>query len=703
MSMPVAYERQDDIAVVTVNNPPVNALSQTVRQGLLDALALAMADDKAKAVVVLGAGRTFIAGADIREFGKPPMAPRLSEVVSAYEDAPKPVIAALHGTALGGGLEFALGCHYRVAVTSAKAGLPEVHLGLIPGAGGTVRTPLLTGAAAAIDMVTTGRQVPAHEAQQTGLLDAVYDTYTPLEAGLQFARKAIDENMPVRRARDVQDKLEADRAKIAELRESRAAIEKTARGQTSPLVGLDAVLATLEMPFEEALKNERTLFEDLLKSDQSKALIHAFFSERQVGKVPELETGKPRDIAKIGVIGGGTMGSGISLAMLNAGIPVTMVERDDDALTAGRGRVEETLQGGIKRGKMTEEKMQHILSDLFSGSTDLADLADADLVIEAVFEDMDVKKDIFARLDKICKPGAVLASNTSYLDINEIAAVTSRPEDVIGLHFFSPANIMRLLEIVVADKTSPDVTATGFALAKRTGKIGVRAGVCDGFVGNRILGRYLKVAQMLVEDGASPYDVDAAVVEFGYPMGPFAMSDMAGLDIGWATRKRKATSRDPRERYSADFIDRVCELGRFGQKTGRGIYIYPDGARRGTPDDEVLAIIDKVRKEKGITARGFSHEEIIERYLAAMINEAVKILDEGIALRPLDIDMVQLAGYAFPRWRGGPMKYADMTGLDTVLASLKKFQEDDDYFWKPAELLVKLVETGQSFDSLNKG
>ncbi len=482
----------------------------------------------------------------------------------------------------------------------------------------------------------------------------------------------------------------------------KADAKKKARGQLSPLIALDAIMAAVyAKDFDEGMKIERQLFQDLMKTPQREALIHAFFGERTVGKVPELASGTARKVERIGVIGGGTMGSGITLAMLTAGIPVVMIERDEDALAAGRGRVEKTLQGGIDRGKLSGEERDRILSDLFSGSTSMDRLADVDLVIEAVFENMDVKKEIFTKLDAICKKGCVLATNTSYLDINEIAAMTSRPQDVIGMHFFSPANIMRLLEIVVADKTHPDVVATAFDIARRSRKVGVRAGVCDGFIGNRILGKYLRVAQMLVEDGATPYEVDEAVVGFGYPMGPFAMSDLAGLDIGWMTRKRKAAARKPEERYCADWLDRICEQDRFGQKTGRGVYIYPEGARRGEHDPEVLAIIEDVRKQKGIKPRTFTAEEIMERYMAAMINEGAKVLQEGIALRPVDIDIVQITGYGHPRWRGGPMKHADMTGLKKVLASIRKFEKEDAWFWKPSQLLVDLVEKGETFDSLN--
>jgi 3-hydroxyacyl-CoA dehydrogenase len=704
MASPVSYVLDGEVAVITIDNPPVNALSHAVRDGLLKAVERFQGDGKAKAAVICGAGRTFIAGADIKEFGKPLADPQLPHITNVIEASEKPVIAALHGTALGGGFEVALGCHYRVAVEGAKVGLPEVNLGILPGAGGTQRTPRLAGVEAAADMITSGRHVGAGEAQELGLVDHVDNkAETPAEAGIAFARLLLGNDQGPRPTRAITDKIEEARTDKGLFDRLKAAAMKKARGQLSPVVCIEAIEAAVtSADFDAGMARERELFQQLMDSPQREALIHAFFGERAVGKVPELKDGTARKVEKIGVIGGGTMGSGITLAMMNAGIPVVMVERDDKAIEAGRGRVEKTLQGGIDRGKLTPDKRDWMLENLYSGTTDMKALADVDLVIEAVFESMDVKKDVFTQLDDICKQGAVLATNTSYLDINEIAAMTKRPEDVIGMHFFSPANIMRLLEIVVADKTDVDVVATAFDIARRAKKVGVRAGVCDGFIGNRILGKYLRVAQMLVEDGASPYEVDEAVVGFGYPMGPFAMSDLAGLDIGWMTRKRKAATRNPEERYAADWLDRICEKDRFGQKTGRGVYIYKDGARRGEHDPEVLTIIEEVRREKGIEPRKFTADQIMERYMAAMINEGAKVLEEGIALRPVDIDIVQLTGYGHPRWRGGPMKYADMQGLDKVLASIRKFEKENANFWKPAQLLVDLVDKGETFDSLNR-
>jgi len=703
MSSPVAYTLDGDIAVISIDNPPVNALSHAVREGLLAAVERFRNDHAAKAAVIVGAGRTFIAGADIKEFGKPLADPQLPHITNVIETSGKPVVAALHGTALGGGLEVALGCHYRVAVKGAKVGLPEVNLGILPGAGGTQRTPRLVGVETAAEMITSGRHVGAAEALRSGLIDHLDEGSDPVAAGVAYARQLLAEGKGPRPTRDITGKLDEAKQDAGLFDRLKTEARKKARGQLSPLVCIDAIEAAVTSPgFGAGMARERELFQQLMASPQREALIHAFFGERTVGKVPELKDGKPRKVGKIGVIGGGTMGSGITLAMMNAGIPVTMVERDEAAIAAGRDRVANTLQGGVERGKLTPDKRDWMLANLYTGTTDMNALADCDLVIEAVFEDMGVKKEVFTQLDTICKPGCVLATNTSYLDINQIAAMTKRPEDVIGMHFFSPANIMRLLEIVVADKTHPDVVATAFDIARRAAKVGVRAGVCDGFIGNRILGKYLRVAQMLVEDGATPYEVDEAVVGFGYPMGPFAMSDLAGLDIGWMTRKRKAANRKKEERYSADWLDRICEQGRFGQKTGRGVYIYPQGARRGEQDPEVLQIIEDVRREKGINARKFTAEEIIERYMAAMINEGAKVLEEGIALRPVDIDIVQITGYGHPRWRGGPMKHADMTGLGSVLASIRKFEAEDAWFWKPAQLLVDLVEKGETFDSLNR-
>lgn len=696
MTEPVRYSLEDGIALIVIDNPPVNALSRAVRAGLSDAVDRFASDAGARVAVIAGAGRTFIAGADIREFGKPMEEPFLPDVINRVEACAKPVVAALHGTALGGGLEVALGCHARVALASAKVGLPEVTLGILPGAGGTQRLPRLAGADAALDLITSGRHVGAVEALKLGIVDAVVDADDPLEAGRAFARDLVAGGNKGRRSGEL-DPGEKDTGLFSEWR---AKTKKAARGQLSPMVAIDAVEAAFDLPFDEGLARERSLFTELMNSDQRAGLTHAFFAERAVAKVPEARGAEPRNIASIGVIGGGTMGSGIAVAALNAGLPVTLVERDAASADRARGIVTKLLDDGVRRGKLSEARREQILGRDFTAATDYSALSATDLVIEAVFEDMNVKKEVFTKLDAVARPGAILATNTSYLDVDEIAAATSRPQDVIGFHFFSPAHVMRLLEVVVARETGADVVATGFALAKRLKKVAVRAGVCDGFIGNRLLNTYRKAADYMVEDGASPYEIDAALVGFGFPMGPFAVGDLAGLDIAWAGRKRRAATRDPRERV-VGFADRLCERGWFGQKTGRGFYLYEDGARRGVPDPEVEAIIAAEREAKGIAPRSFSAGEIVTRYMAAMINEAAKIVEEGIALRPLDVDVTTIAGYGFPRWRGGPMHYADRQGLASVLADLRQLHGEDPFFWEPAPLLARLADAGENFSSLN--
>lgn len=705
MSDAVAYECLTEdaggIAVITIDNPPVNAAGHAVRDGLLKAAQRFADDDSADIAVVVGAGRTFIAGADIREFGKPMQAPGLPEVVNFIESVDKPIVCAIHGTALGGGLETALACHYRVALNSARVGLPEVHLGLLPGAGGTQRLPRLIGVEAAVGVITSGRHVPAKEALALGIVDAVDPGASVREAGLAFARELLGGNRQVRRTSALSDRIDAVRGNAALFDGIRSAVKKKAKGQLSPVLCAEAVIAAVDLPFDEGVKRERELFMELMNSPQREALIHVFFADREVGKIPELKSASPRPLDRAAVIGGGTMGSGITVSMLFAGLPVTMIERDEESAARGRANVEKILDDGVRREKFDENHRDRLANDLYSCSADISSLASADIIVEAAFEDMAVKKDLFKQIDQHAKPGAVLASNTSYLNVNEIASVTGRPQDVLGLHFFSPAHIMKLLEIVVADRTLPDVVATGFALAKRLKKIGVRAGVCDGFIGNRILERYLTLASYMVEDGTSPYDIDRAVVNFGFPMGPNQMGDLAGLDIGMANRKRKRAE-GWKGRYAADYMDRISELGRYGQKTGRGFYIYEDGGRVGKPDPEVLEIIDKVRAEKGIEPRPLDEHSIMRRYMAAMINESARVVEEGIALRPLDVDVTMIYGYGFPRWRGGPLKYTDMTGVKSILDDIRSFESEDPDFWKPAQLLVDLAERGETFDSLNK-
>jgi len=695
----VASQRHDGILVLTIDNPPVNALSADVRRGLADAIQAAQDDASVQAVLLVGAGRNFIAGADIREFGKPPQPPALPDVCNAIEASAKPVVAALHGAALGGGLEIALAAHYRIALPGARLGLPEVNLGLLPGAGGTQRAPRLAGAAAALDLMLSGRHASAEEALSLGLVDRLDSGADALAAGLAYARELLAQGAAPRRTRDATAAL-ADRAAAqAAIDAARAQVEARARGLFSPAKIIDAVQAALDQPFDAGLRTERALFLQCLDSPQRAGLVHAFFAERETAKAPETRAAQPRPLERLGVVGGGTMGAGIAVAMLDAGLPVVMVEQDDAALARGRARVEQVYDLLIKKGRLDAAGKAERMAR-YRGATSYDALADADLIVEAVFEDMDVKTAVFAALDRVAKPGAVLASNTSYLDIDRIAAATRRPADVLGLHFFSPANIMKLLEVVVGGRSAPDTVATGFELARRLRKVPVRAGVCDGFIANRILAVHRQAAELMMEDGASPYQIDDAVRAFGYPMGPYQMTDLAGGDIGWATRKRRAATRDPQLRY-VQIADRLCERGWFGQKTGRGFYLYPDGARTGTPDPEVLAIIDAERQRAGITPRAFDQEEIQRRYLAAMINEAANVVREGIALRPLDVDVAFLYGYGFPRHRGGPMHYADQVGLPRILADIREFAPQDPHFWKPAPLLVELVESGRTFASLN--
>ena len=696
----VTTTRLGSVLLVTINHPPVNALSVDVRHGLLAAAQAADADAGVAAVLIVGAGRAFIAGADIREFGKPPMAPSLPEVCSRIEACRKPVVAAIHGPALGGGLEVALSAHYRLAMPDARLGLPEVLLGLLPGAGGTQRAPRLMGVKPALEMMLSGRHLGAREALALGLVDRLGEGTDVLAAGLAYANELVASGAGVRPTRAANAALADKAASQAALDALKADTARKTPGLFSPLKIIEAVQGALDLPFDEAVALERQLFLQCLDSPQRTGLIHAFFAEREVAKSPETRNATPRAIASVGVIGGGTMGAGIAVAVLNAGLPVTMVERDDASIARGRANVEKVYDGLVAKGRMTPDARASVMAR-FSGSTAYDALARADLVIEAVFEEMGVKKAVFAELDRVCKPGAVLATNTSYLDIDEIAASVSRPQDVVGLHFFSPAHIMKLLEIVVPAQVSADVVATAFDLAKKLKKVPVRAGVCDGFIGNRMLAVYRASADHLLEDGASPYQIDAAAREFGYPMGPFQVADLAGGDIGWATRKRKAATRDPRARY-VQIADRLCERGWFGQKTGRGYYLYPEGARTGTPDDAVLAIIDAERQRAGTTPRSFSNKDIMRRYLAAMVNEGARVVAEGIALRPLDVDVTLVHGYGFPRFRGGPMKYADMVGLPTILTDIHEFAREDPLFWQPAALLLQLIEEGRNFDSLNK-
>ncbi|PCM44403.1 3-hydroxyacyl-CoA dehydrogenase NAD-binding domain-containing protein [Marinobacter sp. ANT_B65] len=697
MSEVVTYSREGAIGVITVNYPPVNALSHAVRSGLVAALEQGQEDSEAKVLLLVCDGRTFIAGADIREFGKPMQEPGLPAVVEQYENSDKPLVAAIHGTALGGGLETALGCHYRVALSSAKVGLPEVKLGLLPGAGGTQRLPRLTGAQKALEMITSGEFVGAKDALALGIVDAVDEGNDVKAAGLAFAQKVADEGRPVRRVRELTDKVAADKGSDV-FDKFRAVLQKKARGQFSPFKCVDAVEAAFNLPFAEGMKRERELFMECMGSSQRNGLIHSFFAEREVSKIKGLSKDTPvRDVNSVGVIGAGTMGGGIAMNFANVGIPVTIVEMKQEALDKGLGIIRKNYENSAKKGRLTSQQVEDRMA-LITGSLDYDDFKDVDLVIEAVFENMAVKKEIFAKLDSVCKPGAILASNTSTLDVDEIASATKRPEDVVGMHFFSPANVMKLLENVRGSKTSDEVKATVMAVAKKIKKVGVLVGNCHGFVGNRMLHRRGAEAMALVNEGATPQQVDKVLTDLGYPMGQFAMSDLAGIDVGYRIREER---RKAGEQVDASWMDRLAEQNRLGQKTMAGVYKYEEGSRKPIPDPEVEQIIEAFRKEQGISSREITDQEILERCMYVMVNEAAKILEEGIADRALDIDVVWIYGYGFPAYRGGPMFWADEVGLDVILAAVEKYQGTvGGEQWEPADLLKKLVAEGKKFGEL---
>jgi 3-hydroxyacyl-CoA dehydrogenase len=685
----VELRRDGEIAVIVCDNPPVNALKHELRVGIQDAFARANDDKNVAAIVLTCAGRTFIAGADITEFDKPPQSPGLSDLNAQIEAIKKPVVAAIFGTALGGGLEITLACHFRIAASSARLGLPEIKLGLIPGAGGTQRLPRLVGMDKAMKMILSGDPIPAKEALSLGLVDEVFDG-DPAGAGVAFARKVLAEKRPLRKVGEIDDKLAELRKQPGKFDELAATHVKKARGLHAPAGALEALRGALDLPLAEGLDRERKKFQELRIGDQSKAQRHLFFAEREAGKVPGItKDTKARDIKKVAVIGAGTMGGGISMSFANAGIPVSVIETAEDALKRGLSVMEKNYKTSVSRGALREEDVTKRMG-LLNGTTDISATQDADLVIEAVFEEMPIKKDIFGKLDKLTKPGAVMASNTSYLDINEIAAATSRSADVLGMHFFSPANVMKLLEIVRGDKTSPEVLATAIAAARKIGKVPVVVGVCHGFVGNRMLRARSIEAERLLLEGVMPHEVDGALTEFGFPMGPFAMSDLAGLDVGWRMRKAQG--------LKAEVADALCEQGRFGQKTGKGFYVYEAGSRSGRPDPEVEQIIVAASKRLGVTRRPIDRKEIVERLIFPMINEGARILEEGIAQRPGDIDVIWIYGYGFPIWRGGPMFYADTIGLPYIrdrLAALAKATGDKRH--EPSLLLAKLAAGNSTF------
>ena len=675
---------ESNIALLTLNSPPVNALSLKVRQGLVSGLKDAISNNSVEAIVLICEGRTFIAGADITEFGGSDSlgteGNSLNDVMHLMENSPKPVVAAIHGTALGGGLETALACHYRVAVPSAKCGLPEVNLGLLPGGGGTQRLPRIVGAEKALQMVTSGEHVPAQQCLAMGLVDELTEENDLKNGAVTFAKKLVTENRPLVKVRDAQDVVEKDRGNNKLFADVRKSLARKTRGFLAPEYNIQCIEAAVNLPFDEGIKVEGKLFMELMMGNQSRAQQYLFFAQRQVNKIPDIERDTElKSVESVGVIGAGTMGGGISMNFANAGIPVTIVEQSQERLDKGLSIIRKNYENTAAKGRITAAQVEERMG-LIDGKTSLEDLNTQDLIIEAVFENMDLKKEIFTKLDSICKDGAILASNTSALDVNEIASVTNRPEDVIGLHFFSPANIMKLLEIVRGDKTSKTVVATSMAVAKRIQKIAAVVGVCPGFVGNRILAQRQREANKLILEGALPWDIDDALFDFGFPMGPFAMSDLAGLDIGW----NKETSNGESIR------DLLCEAGRLGQKSGKGFYVY-DENRNKSSDPEVEAIIKKFGEERQVRMRDINKEEILERCLYPMINEGFKILEEGMAIRASDIDIVWTNGYGWPAYEGGPMFYGNTIGFDKILFWLKKAELELGPEFKPSAYLEKVV------------
>lgn len=696
MTHSVSYTKDGDIGVITVDNPPVNALSQHVRQGLSESFATA-ASDETTATILICDGRTFIAGADISEFGKPMEPPHFLETLANIENSPKPVVAAIHGTALGGGLETALCCNYRVAVPSARVGLPEVHLGLLPGAGGTQRLPRLIGPQAALDAIAGGVPIKAPAAHAAGVIDELVEEGQLLEGAKAFARKIVAEGAPLKKVRDLNDKVTDVDPAIFEA--ARAQARKTRRGFEAPLSCIACIEAACTLPFDEGMARERELFQELHDGVQSAAQRHIFFSERAAAKVDDMPKGvKPLAIKSVAVIGAGTMGGGIAMNFANVGIPVIILETQQDYLDKGFAIVRGNYERTAKKGRLSDAQVDERMG-LLTPTLDYADLANVDMVIEAVFENMEIKKEVFTKLDEVTKPECILASNTSTLDVDEIAAVTKRPEKVIGTHFFSPANVMKLLEIVRGAKTSHETLATTLAVTKAIGKVGVVVGVCDGFVGNRMIHMYGAQAQYLLEEGCLPHEVDAPIYDLGFAMGPLTMFDMAGLDVGWRIRQGKGLPESlPAGQRYCEISDRVCEMGRYGQKTGAGFYKYEPGNRVAQRDPDIEKLIVDYSKEKGIERRNIGAEEVVERLMYALINEGAWILEEGIAQRASDIDVIYVYGYGVPAYLGGPMFYADHIGLDKVYKRVCDFAEQDPASWKPAPLLKKLAESGGTFN-----
>ncbi|OUS05524.1 3-hydroxyacyl-CoA dehydrogenase [Gammaproteobacteria bacterium 54_18_T64] len=694
MSNTVSFSKQGAIGLIKVNNPPVNALNQSVRAGLKTCVEQGLADDGVKAMVLICEGRTFIAGADINEFAKGMGEPGLVPVIGNMETAAKPIVAAIHGTALGGGLEVALGCHYRVALSSAKVGLPEVHLGLLPGAGGTQRLPRLVGAQAALELIVGGGHVPAAKALELGIVDEIVDG--DLEAAaIAYAEKLLADGSGPRAIRDIAP--EAAGSEVFDNFEK--SIARKQRGFLAPFHIIKSIRAAFELPFDKGMAREEELFMELMRSSESASQRHIFFAEREVAKVPGLakDTVK-REINCGAVVGAGTMGGGIAMNFANAGIPVKLLEMKQEFLDKGIALIRKNYENTAKKGRISMADVEKRMA-LIEPTLSYDDIKDVDIVIEAVFENMDVKKEVFKKLDSVCRSGAILASNTSTLDVDEIANVTSRPQDVIGMHFFSPANVMRLLENVRGELTADDVIATVMSFSKRIGKIGAMVGVCDGFVGNRMLHQRTRESAYLVEEGASPEQVDKILFDFGFPMGAFTMADMAGLDVGYKVREERRKAGKVEKRDSV-WIDKIVELGRHGQKTNAGVYKYEDG-RTPIPDPIVKALIAECAKEAGIAQRDISDQEILERCLYPMINEGALILEEGIAARPLDIDIIWINGYGFPGYKGGPMFWADQIGLQNIVDAYAKYAKQfGDHYWQPAPLLAKLAKEGKGFYDL---
>jgi 3-hydroxyacyl-CoA dehydrogenase len=696
--MTATYQTRGDVAVITLDNPPVNGLGHETRLGIVTGLERALGDAAVKAVVVTGAGKAFSGGADIREFGSPKATaePNLLSVILALEASPKPIVAAMHSVAMGGGLELALGCHYRVASPGTQIALPEVKIGLIPGAGGTQRLPRVLGLEDALNMIVSGEPVASEllaKAPGQKLFDRIVDGDL-IEGAMKFAGEIVDKRpLPlVRNLKVVHPNAQAY------LQFARNTVGAMTKNFPAPLKCVDAVAASATMKFDEGMKLERELFIGLMLTPECKALRHAFMAERATTKIPDVPADTPvRDVNKLAVIGAGTMGGGIAMNFLNAGIPVVMLEMKQEALDKGVATIRKNYEAQVKKGKLKADKYEQRMA-LLSTTLKYGDLKDADMVIEAVFEDMGVKEQVFKTLDEVMKPGAILASNTSTLDVNKIASFTKRPQDVIGTHFFSPANVMKLLEVVRGDRTAKDVLATVMQLGKRIRKTCVVSGVCDGFIGNRMIEQYSRQAGFLLEEGCTPAQVDKAAEKFGMAMGPFRMGDLAGNDVGWYIRKRRYIEK-PNLRYSKT-ADLLCEMGRFGQKTGAGWYDYQAGKRDAIPSKVVEDMIAKHRNELGVTPRKIGDEEIVQRLVFALVNEGARIVEEGIALRASDIDMVYLTGYGFPLHRGGPMCYADTVGLFNVVQAMKRFAQnpnDDARFWQPAPLLAKLAAEGKTF------